>query len=1172
MKAVAAYAQHGIVIATQGRDLDQITNSLKIMQPELLANIAAEKEATATKEKHTAALNLLTAAQEKAAAKFAESVAWTTDDSKATKELNEQLGYALGMGVSYAAMVDAKGAQIKKEIQLEKDELGSLSGLMQALDDYITKKKEATKETTLEATELEKEMAALDKYLGRIADGVAAVDEANKKDKEMLVILGTLLDKQEPLNAIMDVYGGKIASLIKLEEARGKGLSAQLQPFADLIHAQQDMNGALSQAATNIAGVIAAVKAGTITAQQGMNQMPNGWQGPLQAGIYQGGMPMPGSQTPARQAEAATLAMQNKIFASMSSQLNTLWTKFMETGKMTLADVGKALGAVFVTVTSGLMTIFEKGLLSPLSDLIGKGAVAISKTLTDTIQGALGSGGFSKAISGILGGVLGAGIGAAVGALVGWVSSLFGAGKAAENDVVQQIQNPFAKAVENLIGSFNALNAAGTQTLVTAAATRDSLQALWAQFQTDMTTAAKKSGAEATAVAQGMATITSVWGPGLSKLFDSINSTITDLGGTANMTSQQITELNAQLTAALAAVTAFNNAVDSIVKSVTAASDNSDVMEAALQKLIDAGTPTSLIVATLGNQIAAMATQMQTLGIVVPPLIAQFNALSQAALALAANVAKQQSVETQLASVRTQLATAISGAITSNEQEIMSYAANIDTWTTSIATFNASITASQKQLDDTTTWIAQYNQAIAASTSAYQAAVTARQNTETQIASLTTSLHQATLQSTLDTANAALTAEKNAAAATKAAAVQSLTNQIAANDANARLSLEARALQHTFLQQQLTDLQQNNNQVLSSQSAVDAAQQAMNDYNNAQKLQAIVDQQTALDNLKKTLLDQIATENALQQASLDAQAAANKTIDDQKAALRDSITSAQQQVAALQQNIAMANAHISALEQENAAYRALQQILGVTNATVMGTIEDLTAQIGALEAQRDALSALTGVAAETPNVFNQLSSSLTMLALAAAQAMNSINSSVTSISTASSAAQAAAASAAFAAQQAAATAAQAAASKQTIQTLPAGSTAIPATLTTFASSVPSGATIAQQSNFSPQYYALLAAATTGTDSVPSYAVGTPSVPYDMIARIHRGERIVPAAQNMNGGSTGATDNSITFSAGSIVINPQPGQSGRSIAQQFVSELTTNGTLRSKLKQIVGNNR
>lgn len=57
-------------------------------------------------------------------------------------------------------------------------------------------------------------------------------------------------------------------------------------------------------------------------------------------------------------------------------------------------------------------------------------------------------------------------------------------------------------------------------------------------------------------------------------------------------------------------------------------------------------------------------------------------------------------------------------------------------------------------------------------------------------------------------------------------------------------------------------------------------------------------------------------------------------------------------------------------------------------------------------------------------------------------------------------------------------------------------------------------------------------------SLPSFDVGTPYVPRDMVAKVHQGERIVPAAQNRAGGGQSI----------SVVINMAGGSSGSDLRQ------------------------
>jgi hypothetical protein len=58
-------------------------------------------------------------------------------------------------------------------------------------------------------------------------------------------------------------------------------------------------------------------------------------------------------------------------------------------------------------------------------------------------------------------------------------------------------------------------------------------------------------------------------------------------------------------------------------------------------------------------------------------------------------------------------------------------------------------------------------------------------------------------------------------------------------------------------------------------------------------------------------------------------------------------------------------------------------------------------------------------------------------------------------------------------------------------------------------------------------------------SLPSFDVGTPYVPRDMVAKVHQGERIVPAAQNRSGGGGQSI---------SVVINMAGGSSGSDLRQ------------------------
>ena len=70
-----------------------------------------------------------------------------------------------------------------------------------------------------------------------------------------------------------------------------------------------------------------------------------------------------------------------------------------------------------------------------------------------------------------------------------------------------------------------------------------------------------------------------------------------------------------------------------------------------------------------------------------------------------------------------------------------------------------------------------------------------------------------------------------------------------------------------------------------------------------------------------------------------------------------------------------------------------------------------------------------------------------------------------------------------------------------------------------------------------------------SDLLPSFGVGTPYVPQDMIARIHKGERIVPAAENARGRTPISVTLNLNLSPGSVSgeLRRAAGAIGREVA-------------------------
>jgi hypothetical protein len=86
-----------------------------------------------------------------------------------------------------------------------------------------------------------------------------------------------------------------------------------------------------------------------------------------------------------------------------------------------------------------------------------------------------------------------------------------------------------------------------------------------------------------------------------------LNAAMSDLGAAAQQTASQ-----------------FEDAVDSMLKSITSYADNANVLVEALTRAQQQGKPDSLILEALGDQIKKTVEQMQALGLSIPPILQQY--------------------------------------------------------------------------------------------------------------------------------------------------------------------------------------------------------------------------------------------------------------------------------------------------------------------------------------------------------------------------------------------------------------------------------------------------------------------------------------------------------------------------------------------------------------------
>lgn len=1102
LKAAENYKKYGIAINTAGESENSIMQQLLENRSTLLQRMKEEQEAQATsvrqKEEHVKVVKQLTAEEQKhrdAVDKIKNSVLEAT---KKDVDFVNALKDLTRSGTSAHAILAELGPKIM--------EMGDRAGMLgTALDPAVKGLYDMATAEKVMKHDVEDSVVVLNRQL----NAIVAAREASTA-----------------LNKVTDTVQNQMLGQIQLNKLRG------MEDIMEKIHEFQ-------------------------TGQT------NEFAGPEDH-------PMFSPDALRRQSEDAKKAWQEineKVANDFDKAFDNVFKKFAEHGKLSSKDIADFFSRAFNSVVDGVMKPFRDKFSKVISDLLtgggpeGNGGILgglnsfidnFGKKLGSGLAGLFGGssgGGLSKALGGAFSGLMSAGIASAISMGINMLSSLFGkSGSEVNNKLVKDIQNPFVKAVGDLHDSFIALQGSGKLTLQTALDARNNLSKLLSQFRSDTSAYAALGEKQATAVKNAFTEIEKYWGTDLSTIFGKIDDAIVNLGGSADMTQEGLDAL----TASMEKMAKFNDDVNAMVSGVTSQADNVDVMATALQKLEDAGVPTNLIINELGEQITQMADQLRTLGREVPPVISQFEQIAVAAHDL-------QNIEDKLKNTRQQLIDTIQRGIDANTADIRASQERINQYTSTIRTLDDSMKELSDHLHDTKYWTDEYNKVVQEAEKQYEDAVHARQSLEDQISSKTTSLQRERLQMTVDNAQDAVDAEKKALESTQASREKSIEDQIAANDKNVYLSLEARAVIKTQLEKQLDDIKNHVADSLTTEAAYLTAKKALDDFDKQQKIASIAQQSEELVKLQAALEDQLKVEEQRRIAMINSSTVISRQIEDEKSKDQAKINAMKAEEDQLKLNIIQENRRIDGLTLENSALVQLLYAAGGQHATqgIFNQIDALMSLGMEQENEANRLAALAGTTRTAANFFADLNTKLQ--AIITTMMSSTIGGGSTPPTTGNSGN----------------TNSPGGLGTFNPEFPPAGTVNLPPEL-------PPGADFAHQdfiiytrpdgSIFSVDPNDGATAMVLGypenrgavgqrvTQPTATYAIGTDYVPQTGMAMLHKGEAVIPANEN-NGWSGGG----ITIKQ--LVINAQPGDDGRKLAQQFVRELKTNGDLRRSIRTL-----
>ena len=814
---------------------------------------------------------------------------------------------------------------------------------------------------------VEKELAAGDKWVAQKAKEANARREAIRLDDEetrkridnlkkgitdikqngadMNTALRELVAAGTPASAIFDKLGSKIQDIAR--DLRNAGLEVPrfVGLFAGMVPELEDVLTRLQQ----VRDTIRRFQIENITTEQaalsGVNQIP---AVSLSAG---GNIPLsasPGANVPivdlsagigglGRGVDPAHLEWQKEYWENFGKEaeaasreigtaMDRLFEKIIRNGKLAWKDIASFASEVFETLATGLMKPFKDKFLVPLSQKLGEIAVKISETL-------------GRVLGATLGPIAGLGASLGIAAIMNFAGR--GSGTATgspfdkmPNRLIPPVVEEFTAAMTALHDAFFETAEAGDLTLENAAAGRAAVVRLWSDFKASMEEISSISPHHAKVVKDAIDSITEHWGDDMSVILGNMDGVIESLGGTAGMTVEQVKEL----TKAIAAIEDFKNAVDNLVASVTQEADSADITTAALQRLVEQGIPTELIIKKLGGSITDMAEQMRILGMEIPAIVLQFERLS-----------RLSGIKTELEEVTKQLGEALVAKLGWLDNAIKQTKNDIDGWRKDIEKLDESIKDSREKLADAEYWQKRYASSIRDVENAAEEAAKKRKSVEQEITQLTVQVEKDRLKAIIDTW------DESAASSKMETATSSWISGM-----------------RKYILSTFSDVTSGGGMPAS----VAAAKKQLEELERNEELKAMVERKDRLAELQASLAGvREEEENALKLLA-DKQIAAKAAIDIEKLELQAKLTAAQLQRMELNNYIVDSNTRLLMLERERTATISALDEMGIARLDELGkmnaTITTLLDRGTALENERHELQLLLDMEPAVSGFFQRL--------------------------------------------------------------------------------------------------------------------------------------------------------------------------------------------------------